>query len=274
MRVAEALGAKCWVSNGEVTSFAVRWPEGEEEEVEGEMVDGVEGGREIELARANVIMECYVQVDVHVCRDGGLWEWECFHQAYGDLWNILGTTIRGFGLSANDTGLYIRIKEIEKLDRKKSLVFLTRDRGAVLGFLGLDEGLFLRGFETLEEMFLWVVGGRFFERRAFVWGEGGEVPGKEKKRLRERETYREFVQDWLPKWDGVRNTESVTREEVCDEALESFAKRVDFEEKVRAWRVQREALIAKQRLHEGRRRKAVAEAEYADAWIKQVKKGR
>lgn len=81
----------------------------------------------------------YIQIDVHTCKDLKEWKFNLFHAAHGDLWSILGTTIRPFGLTVNDKGMYLRIPKIELLDRKKSMIFLTGKPGEILEFLGLNE---------------------------------------------------------------------------------------------------------------------------------------
>ena len=75
----------------------------------------------------------HVQIDVHVC-PLGTFAWHFFHQFHGDLWNLLGTTIRPFDLTANDVGFHIRIPEIEDLNRKRAFVLLTSEPSEVLEF--------------------------------------------------------------------------------------------------------------------------------------------
>ncbi|KAI4121217.1 MAG: hypothetical protein LQ347_006926, partial [Umbilicaria vellea] len=94
--------------------------------------------------------DAYVQLDVHVC-EADTFAFELFHHGHGDLWNILGSSIRAFGLTANNVGLHVRIPEIEMLDRKQSLLHLTGDPDAVLDFLRLDRGARWRPFGSVEE---------------------------------------------------------------------------------------------------------------------------
>lgn len=106
---------------------------------------------------------------MRVCPDLASWKWQLFHHAFGDLWNLLGTTIRPFGLTANEKGLHVRIEEIELLDRKKSMIYLTKDPLEVCQLLGLDaertgldedgvvlggDGTNCRGFHNMEEYVL------------------------------------------------------------------------------------------------------------------------
>ncbi len=60
-----------------------------------------------------------------------------FKHAHGDIWNLLGSTIRPFGLTVDEDALWLRIPEIEKFDRKKAKIRLTSDPVEVIRFLGL-----------------------------------------------------------------------------------------------------------------------------------------
>ncbi|KXJ91900.1 hypothetical protein Micbo1qcDRAFT_224011 [Microdochium bolleyi] len=84
--------------------------------------------------------EAYIQVDLHIFPDIQTLQWQLFKHAHGDLWGILGSTIRPYGLTADEVGLYLRIPEIEKLDHKRAKVFLTSEPGEVLSFLGMKGG--------------------------------------------------------------------------------------------------------------------------------------
>lgn len=68
----------------------------------------------------------YLQLDINLCHDGQF-EWEYFMNSYGDLWQILGILLRTLGLTANDHGLNLRVKEIESRSRKASKVTLSKD---------------------------------------------------------------------------------------------------------------------------------------------------
>ncbi|GAB7342963.1 hypothetical protein MBLNU457_g1067t1 [Dothideomycetes sp. NU457] len=110
--------------------------------------------------------DSHAQIDVHLCRDNV--QWLAFMQSYGDLWGILGTSIRGQGLTATDTGLHVRIQELEKRDRKASRIFLSAGPGAVLTFLGLDAVEYQRGFATEQRLFEWLSQSRFINAATFA----------------------------------------------------------------------------------------------------------
>jgi len=214
----------------------------------------------------------HVQLDVHVCRPE-TFEWQLFLQSHGDLWNLLGTTIRPFGLTANDVGLHLRIAEIEGRDRRRSMVFLTREPDVVLDFLGLDAGVYWRGFESLEAMYRYVVGCRFFRRERYV---RGELKANDRKRLKQREVYRGFVEGWLGENEGlvggmVEGRREVGREEVEEEVLERWGKREVYWGVVGRWRREREELEVRREGRQRRKAEAAEGEEYADAWMRWIK---
>ncbi|KAK4696111.1 hypothetical protein P7C71_g1746, partial [Lecanoromycetidae sp. Uapishka_2] len=215
----------------------------------------------------------YVQVDVHLCPEGSF-DWQVFHQSHGDLWNLLGTTIRPFGLTANDAGLNIRIPEIEKLDRRKGLLLLTSEPDEVLDFLGMDVEEYQRPFGSVEAMYQYAVSCRFFRAETYV---RGDLKANDRKRMAQRELYRQFVDEWVPANGHFINTRvgrdtTLTREVVQEAALARWAKRADFDKRVEAWRKERGDLKTKQEGRENRKEDAKILEKYADAWIGWLRK--
>lgn len=204
----------------------------------------------------------YVQIDVHMCKDAKEWKWNLFHTAHGDLWNILGTTIRPFGLTVNDKGMYLRIPEIELLDRKKSMIFLTGEPGEILDFLGLDNETWWKEFNNRKEMFEYAAGCRMFwvkekkeeEAEGDVVGEievvgaqeGGEAGKKklkhnDRQRMAKRPIFKEWIDDFIPmlREEGRYAVAKVTREQVREEAFEKFSVKAEYEERLKVWRLAR-----------------------------------
>lgn len=243
--LSRVLNAEATISAKPTTSFAVPYPD---------------------------FQDTYIQLDIHLCPPS-TFRWELFTNSHGDLWNILGTSVRAFGLTANNIGFYLRIAEIEKLDRKKSMVFLTSDPDDVLEYLGLDVERYWRAFESEEELCEYVTGMRFFRRGAYV-KEG--LKANDRKRMGQRPLYKRFVDEWLPGRPGVGEVDadaSVTRESVLEEALERYGRRGVYEEMLRTWREERAELERKLEGREVRREGVKAEMAYADAWIEASRRG-
>lgn len=151
-RIQKALGAVKRDKGGNTTSFAVAWPKHSNSSSKVKE-DGEAGADEPPK---------FAQIDLEILPSAARLLWAYFHNAHGDLWNIIGSGIRPLGLTVNDTGLQLRIGEIELIDRKKSLVFLSDDPRTILRFLGLDENVYWSEFAGRWELYTYVAKGRFF----------------------------------------------------------------------------------------------------------------
>ncbi|KAI4289443.1 MAG: hypothetical protein L6R35_001292 [Caloplaca aegaea] len=234
-----AINAERIISSKPLYSFAVPYP-------------GLEGS--------------YVQLDIQICPLEDF-EWEVFHKGHGDLWNLLGSSIRPFGLTANNKGLYLRISEIEDYDRKRSLVFLTANPAAVLDFLRLDIRAYKQSFDTVDDMFEYACSTRFFRPEAYV---RDGLKANDRKRVTQRDLYRRFVDVFVPHRSATTQEDisaPVTREHILEEALDQFARRDEYKARVREWRKEREELAHKQVMKGLRKRRRLEDDAYADAWI-------
>jgi hypothetical protein len=245
-KLAEVLGAKKFVrERGNPTvNFAIHWP------VVKNSRDDQDGNRE----------DRYIQLDVHICHSPKSFKWELFHAAHGDLWNILGSTIRRFGLTVNDRGLYFRIPEIELLDRKKSMIFLTDEPGEVLQFLGLNEDRWWKQFGSREELFQYAATCRMFwikeeiengEAEGDVVGEiegqeGGEKGKKklkhnDRQRMEKRPMFKAWIDEFIPECreQGIFGNTKITREEIQADAFSKFGIKEEYETRLKEWRLAR-----------------------------------
>ncbi|KZF20141.1 hypothetical protein L228DRAFT_284881 [Xylona heveae TC161] len=169
---------------------------------------------------------CHFQLDVLYCKPG-TFDWQLFTHSYGDLWSIIGATIRPWGLTRNDVGLYVRVKEVEAQNRKASMILLTTDPSRTLSFLGLSKEAFSSGFETLEDMFEFAAGSRFFRPQYFQYA---SLKANDRQRLAKRPAMQKFWLEWLPQHTADWNKdENVTREIVLDEALTIFDRWAEYE---------------------------------------------
>jgi hypothetical protein len=177
-QIAALLGASTWKSNkgSEEIHFAIPWP-----------VDfPCESARELAASSppqaspatkissqlstlslsssssAPAATPC-IQLDLHICPTLQTYNWQLFRCAHGDFWIIVGSIIRKYGLSFRNDGLYLRIAEVEKVNRKGSLVLLSGNPREVLASLFGDGSEDEEG-EKVEE--------RYWKRDAFQDVEG------------------------------------------------------------------------------------------------------
>ncbi|KAJ4418557.1 hypothetical protein N0V85_001390 [Neurospora sp. IMI 360204] len=191
----------------------------------------------------------YIQVDICICKSMDQMFWALFKSAHGDAWTLLGSMIRPCGLTADDEGLWLRIPEIEKLDRKKSRVLLTTDPVEVLHFLGMQvEGYWSEPFPTVDAMFNYIATCRFF-----TVNESSSDPSQDnsstKRNMKTRPIFRKWFYDFLPRLraDGrfeqqhqsVSDT-SELRVRVRDEAFRTFNVEPIYWAQLKDWRLKKE----------------------------------
>ncbi|KAL2157415.1 hypothetical protein VTH06DRAFT_6107 [Thermothelomyces fergusii] len=268
------LGAKHAIIHpaGTLAHLAIPWPSEVEPEdsVPGRVLcdrDVVESQGEAEAK--------YVQVDVHICPTIDEFYWRLFKHAHGDLWNILGSTIRPFGLTVDEEALWLRIPEIEKFDRKKARVCLSRDPVEIIHFLGMKvEGFWDEPFESVDAMFDYATTCRLFWVRDTPVGvdeEDGEAAGvigghegrrklkaNDRRRMAGRPVYRRWINEFVPRLcaEGkfLSNRPGTSVEEVRamvrDEAFERFFVETEYRERLREWRLKRDGEQMKVRVGE------------------------
>lgn len=146
---------------------------------------------------------------------------------------MLGQTIRPLGLTADEVGLYIRIPEIEKQDKKKARVLLTSDPTKVTDFLGLSQRIGEKGkpFKTVNDLFEYAASCKWF----MLWPKDQNMEGGEKSndrsRMEKRPIFKRWAEEFVPACRAkgrfaVANPESRTprdvRDEVRREAFRAF----------------------------------------------------
>jgi hypothetical protein len=175
--------------------------------------------------------DAFVQVDIELSPGQNtpdskmLFEWTKFMKSDADLLQIIGICHRPLGLTCNDKGLYVRLEQIEPYNKKKALLFLTLDPEEAMKFYGFDTAKYQASFKTEDELFDWVSNGRFFSRHVF---EGRTEKANDRARQNKRPMYKRFVEDYMYSHPDIGNT-TRTREEVLEQALETFNVRVKYQ---------------------------------------------
>lgn len=226
--IKSALGAELVRSNGSITHYAVPWPS--------HLVPDTDPAG----------AQRYIQVDVTICSTLEEMQWILFKHAHGDLWSILGSIIRPYGLTIDETCLSVRIPEIEPHNRKLARVALTKEPSQVLSFLGLPEGrVWEVPFHSREEMFRYLTQSPMFyvfparTRRSIDESPGLEQPAlnsKDRKRLNTRPAYREWAEEFLPRCsrEGTFSEKRTSREEVLQQAFARFQVQDEYNRRLKA----------------------------------------
>ncbi|KAI1762962.1 hypothetical protein GGR53DRAFT_394497 [Hypoxylon sp. FL1150] len=247
-------------------TIAIPWPEDLPEEIASSYTEH----------RSDATKPRYIQVDLHHYASLDQLQWMLFKHAHGDLWNILGSTIRPFGLTVDGMGLYLRIPEIESLNRKQAKILLTEDPDEILDFLGLeqDRAQWEEPFASVDDLFEYAATCRLFRVRPPPGADeengttettkndddtpdriekpegGGEVgmarlKSNDRRRMNQRPVFRRWVDEFVPSCRDAGSRFAArppaTRDSVRTEAFARFpGARQAYEERLAGWRRERQ----------------------------------
>ncbi|KAL1838387.1 hypothetical protein VTJ49DRAFT_2699 [Mycothermus thermophilus] len=194
--------------------------------------------------------------------DGGI----LYKHAHGDLWNIIGSTIRSYGLTVDEEALWLRIPEIEKFDRKRAKVLLTRDPVEILHFLGMKvEGFWDTPFESIDALFEYATTCRLFYVRetpdddadevGTIGGEEGRkrLKSNDRRRMAQRAVFRRWINEFIPSLraqgrfirKGTPTSMEEARAAVRDEAFARFIVGPEYRERLREFQLERDSVQMK-----------------------------
>ncbi|KAI0395865.1 hypothetical protein F5Y17DRAFT_168656 [Xylariaceae sp. FL0594] len=202
----------------------------------------------------------YLQVDVHIFYSFEDLCWMLFKHAHGDVWNIIGSIIRPFGLTADERGLHVRIPEIEHVNKKEARVLLSRDPAEVLKFLGMrfDEDQWDKPFATVDDMFRYVATCRLFnamgENKAkdeegvdsldeWIMNQKKKLRANDRRRLMSRPAFKKWVEEFVPKYiaSSRHAYPPVTRDDVRHQAFVFFpGSQSIYISRLREWQIKRQ----------------------------------
>ncbi|KAJ9418618.1 hypothetical protein QL093DRAFT_2388266 [Fusarium oxysporum] len=181
----------------------------------------------------------FIQVDVRYCLSKKQAKYLRFFQSHGDLWQILGSIIRPYGLTVDDKGLHIRVPEGELINRKKAKVLLTSKPDDILMFLGLPVAEYWRPFATTEAMFQYIIKCPMFSlpRYSTFEEEMGLGTANDRRRMASRPVYREWTQEFKPRLreKGLYFENSLTRDEIREKAFNTFPIESEYHTRVQGF---------------------------------------
>lgn len=224
--------------NGAAGNFAITWP-------------GDDAG------------DKWVQVDVRVCPRLQDLRWILFRHAHGDMWNIIGSMIRPYGLAVDEHALWVRVPEIEHTNKTRSKIKLTEDPARALEFLGIDKMKYCAGtFASLDDMYELAASCKFMYTPPIeLDAEGNEMQpwsrsslkSNDRKRTKMRPGFRIWVDEFIPKCREQERfiTKPTTKEETIERALATFGVREEFEQVRKEFLVERQHNVILKELIKG-----------------------
>lgn len=243
--VATLLGAeRTIVTTSAASNLAVPWPADQ-------------------VSETDASEQKYIQVDVRISPSLESHRWMLFKHAHGDIWNLVGSLVRPYGLTIDDAGMFIRIPEVEAVYKARAKVHLSSDPDRVLDFLGLPRtGAYARiwvdePFADLDAMFEYVTHCRMMYITPSATGPPDQANHDEghnllkdvqnlkhndRQRMRQRPGFRRWIEEFVPRCrrEGRFTVQGTDRGKITDEALEQFGVGTEFESRRREFLLERQ----------------------------------
>lgn len=162
-----------------------------------------------------------------------------FFQSHGDIWQILGSIIRPMGLTVDNLGLWIRVPEIERVNKNQAKVWLTSKPSFILKFLEVSIPQYYRPFPSIEAMFEYVAKSPMFSVPPEEDKDVGlaAMTHNDRKRMSSRPVYRQWVTEFKPRCreQGLYSQSAYTRETVKEKAFREFTIETEYHERLRKY---------------------------------------
>ncbi|KAF5676998.1 hypothetical protein FHETE_1900 [Fusarium heterosporum] len=158
-----------------------------------------------------------------------------FFHSHGDIWQMLGSTIRPFGLTVDNVGLWIRIPEIESVNRNQAKIWLTSQPNIILKFLDVAVPQYWRPFLSIQEMFHYVAKCPMFSVPADENEDRAGMTSNDRSRMANRPVYRKWIEEFKPscREQGIHTESLLTRETVKEKAFVEFKIESEYLERLR-----------------------------------------
>jgi len=154
------------------------------------------------------------------------WEIAKVWYSYDPFSNLCGKSAHRFGVKYGHSGLVYPFRNFN--GRLSKDITLSKDPKRIFEFLGYDYEEFKKGFDTLEEIFEYVIAGKYFDYSIFLMENLNHI---DRKRNKKRKSYQEFLQYVEKK--GIKDTYQFNKDKstYIDLIHDSFPK-VDLKGKI------------------------------------------
>lgn len=128
-----------------------------------------------------------LQIDLIIVAERN-WETSNNFFSYNDLGNFIGRIYRKLGLKFGHDGLCYRYLVEE--NRKLGEFVVTKDFKQILEFIGLSHDRYLKGFDTMKDVYDFIISSKYFSPQLFYYK---NLNHKNRTRDRKRKNYNDFI---------------------------------------------------------------------------------
>jgi len=117
-----------------------------------------------------------------------IWESTKIWMDYDPCGNLCGKITHRFGLKFGPEGLVYQYRNSGKFGKN---ITITNDFDRIMNFLGLDPNVKHKGFDTLEEIYKWIISSKYYNTELFLLD---NLTQSDRKRNKKRPTFNNFLE--------------------------------------------------------------------------------
>lgn len=154
--------------------------------------------------------------------------WDFCHDFfdYDPTGNLMGKIAHKFGLKYGFQGLVYPFRTFS--GRLSTDIVISTDSNKIFEFLGYDYNEYLKGFDTLEEIFSWVISSKYFTMDSFLMDNLNHI---DRKRNAKRATYQGFL-TWANENDVTSNYKFNKDKDSYIDLINEFFPEANFKSKL------------------------------------------
>lgn len=138
---------------------------------------------------------------------------------YNDLGNLMGKIAHKMGFKYGHEGMKYVIRDDEDSNHVIDEIFVSTDHREIFKFLGFDLDQYLKGFDSLEDIFNFIASSRHFNPDIYLLK---NLNNTSRVRDRKRKTYNAFLKWCDDNKDTLHHDEGLTKQEYLESALLEF----------------------------------------------------
>lgn len=159
-----------------------------------------------------------VQVDL-ICVKPEDFDSNYHYLAFNDLGNFIGRLAQSIGLKYGQEGLWYNHYSDENT---KDTIIVSKDYPKIFEFLGLDYDKWIEGFDTLEEIFAYVMTSSLFNPEMFQLKELNKINRERNLKRASYMSFLEFIKNKGPHPEYNKNVVALTKENVIGVIRDAF----------------------------------------------------
>lgn len=166
------------------------------------------------------------QVDI-ILHTKNIFDFCSYFYDYDPVGNLVGKIAHKFGLKFGFDGLFYPVRGVSNSIIENILI--SRDPEKIYTFLGFDFNIYKNGFDTLEDIFNFIINSKYFNKEIFLYE---NLSLKDRKRNKRRKSYNLFL-DFINSKSDLKSFNFNKNKSIYIDCIEQYFPESNLKEKLK-----------------------------------------